>query len=133
MNAVSARSSYAEDPQWQRKFSIVWASLAGIAILASTPHLLNSVRTGRAFKGFFGISETFAWKHYSSMVSQEIIPARGSRSSLGVLKVVGSARLWSLPGLELNIGQSTSEALEESFDMLIIFGPQLSLLWHTWL
>ena len=97
------------DPEWQRKFSIIWASLAGFAILASAPHLLNSIRKGRAFKGFFGVSEHFGRKNYSPVVSEENIPRGSSRRASALVRSLGSVMLWSLPGLELTMGQSEFE------------------------
>jgi hypothetical protein len=114
-------SSYVEDPKWQRKFSIIWASLAGVAILASTPHLLNSIRRGRAFKGFFGVSETFGRKNYSPMVSEEKMPERSSRRLSALLQSIASIRLFSLPGLELNMGQSALNHFHNSAQVLTSF------------
>lgn len=103
------RSSYVEDPKWQRKFSIIWASLAGFAIIVSIPHLLRSFRRGRAFKGFFGVSEQLARKYYYPVISEEKIPQRSDRRAAGLFRSLGSVTLWSLPGLELNMGQSEFE------------------------
>ena len=101
-------SSYVEDPIWQRRFSTVWASLAGAAVLASAPHLLNSIRRGRAFKGFFGISEVIGRKSYELMPSGEMTPDRSNRVISSLLGSIGSITRWSLPGLGLNAGQSKS-------------------------
>lgn len=101
-------SSYVEDPIWQRRFSIIWASLAGAAVLASAPHLLSSIKRGRAFKGFFGVSEVVGRNFYVPISSGEKTPDRSNRLVSGLLGSIESTTLWSLPGLELNVGQSKS-------------------------
>ena len=78
----------------------------GVAILASAPHLLNSLKRGRAFKGFFGISETLDRKHYRPILSEETILERKSHKIAAILGSVASVRLWTLPGLELSMGKS---------------------------
>ena len=102
------------DPQWQRKFSIIWASCVAAAVLYSLPHLLRSIKNGRAYADFFGVTERW-----------QALPSRGSTSRPGaapiepsirrsggvkrtaetVLGAIASFALWSIPGLGLNLGQ----------------------------
>jgi hypothetical protein len=111
--SVMYPSSYIEDPKWQRKFTIIWASLVGVAVLASAPHLFNSIKRKRAFKGFFGISEDIQRKNYTSIAatSDEHVPDHNRRQALKPLLLLRSLLLWSLPGLRLNLGQSTFQRI----------------------
>ncbi|KAF7980532.1 hypothetical protein HWV62_37663 [Athelia sp. TMB] len=106
--ALQIYNSYVQDPIWQRRFSIVWASLAGLAILLSAPHLYRSIKRGTAFKGFFGVSENFTTKRQNGKtkeVNSRPVPSQSSSTKWVALSALGSVRLWSLPGLELNAGQ----------------------------
>ncbi|KXN89082.1 Ferric reductase transmembrane component 1 [Leucoagaricus sp. SymC.cos] len=67
--------SYAEAPEWQLKFSMVWVAAVGISILFFLPHLILARRDCR--------------KDWSGRV----------------LNRVGALVLWTIPGLELNLGQ----------------------------
>ncbi|CAL1697507.1 unnamed protein product [Somion occarium] len=98
-------NSYVEDPKWQRKFSAVWAVAVGIAILASLPHLVRAIRRGRAFTGFFGVSEDHSGKKYVPIRVEEKLPAQRMKRVAGVLYTLVSFLRWTIPGVELNFGQ----------------------------
>ena len=97
-----------EDPKWARKFSIVWASAVAIAVAASLPKLLPVLRTGRAFKGIFGVSETLGGSYGAVPPSSEktVLPRRRRNRLLAVFETAASTLRWTLPGLELDFGQS---------------------------
>ncbi|KAF8890942.1 iron reductase [Infundibulicybe gibba] len=98
-------NSYVVDPEWQVKFSIIWASCVGAAVLFAAPHLIRSIRSGRAFVDLFGISENLDSKRYEPiMTSEKEVRHRRSRLT-GILSTIGSCVLWSPPGIELNVGQ----------------------------
>ncbi|KAK7032505.1 ferric-chelate reductase Frp1 [Paramarasmius palmivorus] len=123
-------NSYEIDPQWQRKFSIIWASIFAGAVFFSLPHLARSIWNRRVFTGLAGVRERFPGMEYTPIVDgkravskvhtpgdekseasefPEAAAARG-RSRLvqtleGVLSSAGSILLWSAPGLGLNVGQ----------------------------
>ncbi|KIK58003.1 hypothetical protein GYMLUDRAFT_75092 [Collybiopsis luxurians FD-317 M1] len=111
--ALQVYNSYLIDPQWQTKFSIIWASCLGATILFSAPRLTKSIRNGRAFTGFFGIEEDWSGsgKYEAVDPSDSGPPApTKTRSSVvrkvaGVLSAMRSIALWTLPGLGLNAGQ----------------------------
>ncbi|KAA1466991.1 iron reductase [Dentipellis sp. KUC8613] len=110
-------NSYDIDPKWQRKFSIVWASFTGLAVVLSLPYLLRSIRARRAFTGLFGIWEDLSGKRYASVAGSGEAPSR-RRSRIGaVLRSVGSVLLWSPPGLRLDVGQ-----------MLVIIGYLVTII-----
>lgn len=106
------RSSYVVDPQWQRKFSIIWPSVLAGFVLLSLPHLVRSIKTGRAYSTFFGISEDLSGDQYSALALTADKPMKG-RSSTSIFAkfekvfgLLGSLFYWTLPGFALNAGQS---------------------------
>ena len=100
-------SSYAVDPQWQRKFSIIWAAGLAIAVLGSAPHIVRSLRNGRLFRGLItGVSESP--KGYTPPGSNDVTPASSKRRVGAVIEWAWAWTLWTIPGVELDLGQSTS-------------------------
>jgi ferric-chelate reductase len=97
-----------EDPKWQRKFSIVWASAVAVAVVASLPALWRSLRSGSAYKGFFGVSETLggSYRPVSSTPEKTSPPRRKRNLPQALIETVTSTLRWSLPGLEVDFGQS---------------------------
>ncbi|KAL4263678.1 Ferric/Cupric Reductase Transmembrane Component [Pleurotus pulmonarius] len=113
-------NSYVEDPKWQRKFSIVWASFLGAAILLALPSLLRLVRR-RGFSTVFGswlggVREDRRRGRYKPVDDHP----DGERSkseprehqttrpkSSAVLNRVRSMMLLTPPGIELNVAQLT--------------------------
>ncbi|EMD32717.1 hypothetical protein CERSUDRAFT_118461 [Gelatoporia subvermispora B] len=98
-------NSYVEDPIWQRKFSIVWASAIGVAVLVSVPHTAKALRSGRLFRGFFGVTEDVSGKRYTPVGAVDKDPIPGKRKFSALCETLASPASWSLPGLELNFGQ----------------------------
>lgn len=93
-----------EDPKWQRKFSIIWAAGVGIAVLAAVPQVVRALRRGRLVRGWlFGVSEG---RNYSPATGSDIVPPKSKRRVFGFLETLQSVTLWSLPGIELDVGQS---------------------------
>ena len=129
-------SSYLEDPHWQRRFSITWVSLVGVAILVSLPHQVRSIKSRRAFLGFFGIWEDFPRRKYT-LASSEVKTSKSSSSGKIAVRfsALQSIRFWSLPGLALNAGQSaiTIEALvfdpTDNSTKSCSFSPTSPLFW----
>ncbi|OBZ74630.1 Ferric reductase transmembrane component 3 [Grifola frondosa] len=98
-------NSYLIDPQWQRKFSIIWACGVGIAVVASLPYLVRSIKNGRAYRGLFGVTEDIAGRHYTSATSAERDPGRAKRRLSAICETAWSFTFWSIPGIELDLGQ----------------------------
>jgi hypothetical protein len=102
-------SSYLVDPQWQRKFSIVWSTSLGFFVLLSLPHLIRSTRNSQAYTTLFGISEDITGRNYSVLVQPMRETERRRNSMLSsaekVVEKFGSLFYWTLPGLGLNAGQ----------------------------
>lgn len=103
-------NSYAEDPKWQRKFSMIWASAIAVAVLFTLPQLIWSIRRGRAFTGLTGIWEDWSGKHYQALTSKEnaeVAESGGGRKRrvAAILRSVGAVVYWTPPGIDLNAGQ----------------------------
>ena len=102
-------SSYLVDPQWQRKFTIIWPTVLGFFVLLSLPHLIRSIRNGQAYSTLFGILEDYTGRDYSALV-QPMRETERKRTSVlcrieKVIEKFGSLFYWTLPGLGLNAGQ----------------------------
>ncbi|KAH9926638.1 iron reductase [Epithele typhae] len=99
-------NSYVEDPKWQAKFSYIWAGIVAAAILASVPHVVQSFLNRRLFRGMItGVVEHATGKHYQSTGTNDIVPTHTKRRISGVVQTLASTVLWTLPGVELNLGQ----------------------------
>lgn len=100
-------NSYVEDPKWQRRFTAVWASCVGAAILYSLPYLVRSVRNRRTWLWFQGIGEDFSAKGIYVPLEQTTPPrSTPAKNHLKtIIGSVGSVTLWTPPLLALNVGQ----------------------------
>ena len=97
------------DPQWQKKFSAIWATGVVVVILWSAPHFLRAVRDGRAFRGLFGISEDLSGKRYAPVAetAEKVVPpGRPRRRIQAWIETAVSALRWTAPGFEMDFGQS---------------------------
>ncbi|KAJ3900337.1 iron reductase [Lentinula edodes] len=115
--ALQVYNSYVIDPQWQTKFSIIWGSCLGASLLFAAPRLVRSIRNGQAFTGFFGIKEDWEGKgNYEAVTLNDSKAKNTARRGLsstptmirtieGIISVIRSVSLWTLPGLGLNAGQ----------------------------
>ncbi|KAF6745042.1 ferric reductase-like transmembrane component/FAD binding protein [Ephemerocybe angulata] len=102
---VPTHSSYAEtDLKYQHKFTIAWASILGFFLLISFPRLYASTRSGIAFKGFFGISESWDAKQYHALSVSRKTARKGGRIE-AILNKASSMLWWTLPGAGVNVGQ----------------------------
>lgn len=111
-------SSYEIDPTWQRKFSIIWASVAGAAILFSLPHLIRSIRRGYTLENLTGVWEDSSGRSYEPLLSDKFhenkkeIPGNQKRMLgwnrlKGLLSVLHSFTMWTAPHIGLDVGQSS--------------------------
>ncbi|KAI6106198.1 iron reductase [Pisolithus croceorrhizus] len=99
--------SYVTDPQWQIKFTKIWCSTLGAAIVVSLPTLIRSLRNGRSLKGFFGVSESLPKGEYAVVAGEDKPPPlRPRRDAAAVLHSITSVRYWTLPYLGLNVLQT---------------------------
>lgn len=100
-------NSYVVDPEWQRKFTIIWCSAVGVVAVASLPKLAGSLRNGRFLKGFFGISEDLQKGGYISVTCEDKLPPpRSNNRVTRTWSSVASVRYWTLPYIGLNLAQT---------------------------
>lgn len=101
-------SSYVEDPKWQIKFTAIWASCVGAAVLVSLPHLARALRSRRAFTGLFGVWDDWSYQSLPTLGGRntEKKVERSGRRLAGVLRTVASVLLWTPMGTGLDLGQS---------------------------
>jgi len=113
LKCMSHYSSYVEDPIWQGKFTIIWCSGLAVAIAISLPNSILSLRRGRFFKSITGISEAEGYRSVYSDDDKPLSPPESQRSRrlLGVWKSLVSQSYWSLPKLELNLGQGAHRSV----------------------
>lgn len=99
-------SSYEIDPQWARRFTIAWTSVAAAGIVASLPRLYKSVKHGRAFTGIFGVTES--WKATPYVLAEERqLRGRGTPWKLGInIMRAWAIFSWTFPGSDISVGQS---------------------------
>lgn len=108
------QSSYAFDPTFQRKFSIVWGSVAAAAILFSLPRFIKSIKRGQLLASLTGVREDITGRNYEpapiSSTSKEKEqamkrPSNSTNKVNGLLTTISSISLWTIPGIELDVGQ----------------------------
>ena len=91
-------SSYEVDPQWARRFTAAWASVAVAGVFACLPRLYRSVKQGRAFTGVFGVTESWKAKPYV-LAEERQLRGRGAPWKLGInIKRAWAVFSWTFPG-----------------------------------
>jgi hypothetical protein len=103
------------DQDWQRKFTIIWASVLAFSIVISLPLLVRALRRGTALKGLLGISEVWyrnpQYRGIKPSTSVKRGQSQGPRKIEAALNRVVSPLWWRIPGLSLNVGQGISRSL----------------------
>ena len=110
-NDHTLRSSYVEDPIWQRRFTAIWAGCLGLALVLSSPALYRAYLAGRVFPGLFGVREGIReWGYIPAptIPPKKAVLAKKHRQPLGTPIPFVSFLVWSPLGVGLNVGQSTS-------------------------
>ncbi|KAF7433701.1 hypothetical protein PC9H_005664 [Pleurotus ostreatus] len=102
--------SYEIDPQWQLKFTVIWASVLGVATILSLPAIFRSIHPKRILVGLLGIRECNAAKNYAPVSSLECdVPAlvlsdsRRRNRVYGFFRAIGSICHLTPPKLSLNL------------------------------
>ncbi|KIK15846.1 hypothetical protein PISMIDRAFT_16235 [Pisolithus microcarpus 441] len=105
--SLQVYNSYVIDPEWQIKFTTIWCTALGAAIVVSLPTLIRSLRNGRSLKGFFGVSESLHKGEYAVVAGgDKPPPLRPRRGAAAVLHSITSVRHWTLPYVGLNVLQT---------------------------
>ncbi|KAI5117821.1 hypothetical protein M0805_004951 [Coniferiporia weirii] len=108
--------SYVTDPTFQRKFSIVWASVAAAAIFFSLPHLFRSLRKGYLRTSIVGFSEDLNGRAYEPVAADVRAKSKTGAKKVtrkdrltvklvGLVSAVRSLALLSVPQMGLDLGQ----------------------------
>ncbi|KAI0049071.1 iron reductase [Auriscalpium vulgare] len=98
--------SYVEDPKWQHKFTAIYASIIGAAIVLSLPRLVRAMKARREFTGLLGVWEDVSGqRRYVSMGDGKKVPERRRKVMAGWINMVTSVLLWSPLGVGLTLGQ----------------------------
>ncbi|KIO06664.1 hypothetical protein M404DRAFT_15017 [Pisolithus tinctorius Marx 270] len=106
-SSLQIYDSYTVDPEWQLKFTTIWCTALGVAIVVSLPTFVRSLRNGRSLKGFFGVSECLGKGGYAAVAREDIPPPRPrpKRGAEAIWHSIASVRHWTLPYVGLNILQ----------------------------
>lgn len=110
--------SYAEAPAWQLKFSGVWVSGVGLFVLFFLPHFIRGLRAGRVLHDVFGVREKidgfialYDLETDDVCRSNDLPMQRVERVDWRkdwirkVINRIGAIVLWTIPWVELNVGQ----------------------------
>lgn len=101
--------SYTEDPKWQIRFTAMWCAALGLAVLLAAPRALFSPRIRESARGFLGVRVRGGYESLpqeEEKTAQAPVPIQNRTVPTIAARVLGSVQLWSLPGINLNIGQS---------------------------
>lgn len=111
--------SYTEDPKWQIRFTAMWCAALGLIILLAAPRALSLRSVRESLRGLLGLRVRGDYeplpegdeKNSSSGTTPTTpLPIQRRNVLTTVSRVLGSVRLWSLPGITLNMGQSSSQS-----------------------
>ncbi|OXH42147.1 ferric-chelate reductase [Cryptococcus neoformans] len=104
-------NSYAEDPKWQKKFTIIWTSFLAFSLLLSIPYIIHHFRIGRLYSGL-AIRESLDPSQDVSNSSHGNAKRNHSqnkwratfigRAVIGIGAMVQSITLWTLPMPDLS-------------------------------
>ncbi|KAJ6621017.1 hypothetical protein B0H10DRAFT_2019643 [Mycena sp. CBHHK59/15] len=139
--ALRPYNTYVEDPKWQKHFTVMWCGGLAVCVALAAPRVVRSIRSGRSFTGLAGVrvSDVYAplpSEDEPSIASLDHRTGKGNgrpppapRSRLRVLgSVIASMALWSLPGINLNLGQMFVIAVYSVFAVvsIVLNAPLLS-------
>ncbi|KAF7314253.1 Iron reductase [Mycena kentingensis (nom. inval.)] len=119
--------SYTEDPKWQTRFTAMYlAALAACMLLAVVHGALRPRNIRDAFRGLLGIRVRGLYETVPCCVDGELpdkrVVVKGTPTGflIRIGRVVDSMRLWSAPGLPLNLGQVLIVAGYAAFALVCI-------------
>lgn len=105
--------SYTEDPKWQGRFTIMWGAALAICILLAAPRAFRLRNLRQSVTGLLGLRVR---GQYEAVPTQEDNDTKGAVTDRTPIetgnglttfgRVLDSMRLWSAPGVPLNVGQS---------------------------
>ncbi|KAJ7138880.1 hypothetical protein C8R46DRAFT_1136442 [Mycena filopes] len=121
--------SYTEDPKWQGRFTIMWGAALALAIVLSAPRAFRLRSLRQSATGLLGIRVRGEYERVPTQ-DDDVGTGKGeTQSTRGVEKgsalrtfgrVMDSMRLWSAPGIPLNVGQMVVVAGYAAFALICI-------------
>ncbi|KAJ7192945.1 hypothetical protein B0H12DRAFT_1039489 [Mycena haematopus] len=109
--ALLPYESYEIDPQWQRHFTAMWCAALALAVLLAAPRALRLRNLRLLYTSLLGVQvrgeyEAVPTRELDSAALGGPVPEKKTGSAvLTTGRVLDSVRLWSLPGIPLNVGQ----------------------------
>ncbi|KAJ8518526.1 hypothetical protein ONZ45_g4434 [Pleurotus djamor] len=103
--------SYEIDPQWQIKFTVIWASVLGLATLLALPAIFRSIHPKRLLAGLLGIRESRTTRSYTPVAMDCEVPplslgdGRQRNRVRGFFRALGSFAFVTPPKIGLNVSQ----------------------------
>jgi ferric-chelate reductase len=104
--------SYVEDPKWQIRFTAMWCAALALAVVFAAPQTLRLRNLKESACGLLGVRVRGEYERLpqddsgSSGDCMQRTASSRPNSLTTAARVLGSFRLWSLPGITLNVGQS---------------------------
>ncbi|EJD05206.1 uncharacterized protein FOMMEDRAFT_145758 [Fomitiporia mediterranea MF3/22] len=100
--------SYEVDPTYQRKFSIVWASIAAFFVLVALPTFVQSVRAGRVWDALAGVREELNTYEPLRAEKQKAVQHKERKltgKTYNTLSACKAFTMWTTPIIGLDLGQ----------------------------
>ncbi|KAJ6605129.1 ferric reductase like transmembrane component-domain-containing protein [Mycena sp. CBHHK59/15] len=133
-------NSYVEDPKWQGRFTLMWCSLLAFYVVLAAPRVVRGVRSGAAFAGIAGVraaalyaplpSDDDALSPQSTIVCHTKNGVAWPRKHWvhTAASLLSSFALWSIPGIDLNLGQMLVVSAYSVFTLvsIILKAPLMS-------
>ncbi|KAJ6492247.1 iron reductase [Mycena sanguinolenta] len=109
-SALLPYDSYTIDPAWQLHFTAMWGAALGFVVLLAAPRALRLRNLRLLSKNLLGVRVRGEYEPLPTREpdapSESRIPKKPTGSTvLTAGRLLDSVRLWSLPGLPLNLGQ----------------------------
>ncbi|KAJ7361090.1 iron reductase [Mycena albidolilacea] len=100
--------SYTEDPKWQIRFTAMWCAALGLGILLAAPRafrLQNLQQTALLGVRVRGEYEEVPTQEPDTKLEPKTLEEEKGSPLKTMGRLLDSIRLWSLPGIPLNVGQ----------------------------
>jgi hypothetical protein len=115
--ALLPYQSYTEDPKWQIRFTAMWCGALGLFVVLASPRALRPSNLRHALRPSRLLGVRLRGVYEPVPNEPQIVgnvkdggtekPRREEGSPLKTIgRVLDGVRLWSLPGIPLNVGQS---------------------------
>ncbi|KAJ7118343.1 hypothetical protein C8R44DRAFT_625928 [Mycena epipterygia] len=117
--------SYTEDPKWQTRFTAMWCAALGLALVLAAPRAFSRASVRESVRGLLPVSvrgeyEPLPCEDCGDGAKAAPTKIAKPNAFTTVARVLGSVRLWSLPGITLNVGQMVIVAGYAVFALICI-------------